>query len=259
VASTGYQEGKTSPSVEYTEQAPMATGWGYRVRASSANDVRAPRVDAGATYQSRIGTYLFEAGQQSGMGTSWRLGYSGSAVLLHRRLELSRSLTDGFALVDASGTPGIRVLANNQYIGTTDRHGLAIVPNLPAYNNNVIALDDKDLSLDLDVDLSQKTVVSMPRSGLFINFKAKANRGAVLKLVTEDGTNLPVGAEATINGGQTTYEVVLRGELFVPEITFPASVRVHWDDTTCQATVPAPENASELLPRIGPITCRKMR
>ncbi|MBZ5567296.1 MAG: fimbria/pilus outer membrane usher protein [Acidobacteriia bacterium] len=259
VASTGYQEGKTSPSVEYTEQAPMATGWGHRVRASSSNDLQAPEVDAGATYQSRIGTYLFEAGQQKGTGTSWRLGYSGGTVLLHRRLELTRSLTDGFAVVDASGTPGIRVLVNNQYIGTTDRHGLAIVPNLPAYNNNVIALDDKDLSLDLDVDLSQKTVVPMPRSGLFINFEAKPNRGAVLKLVTEDGSYPPVGAVATINGGQTAYEVVLRGDLFVPEISFPARVRVHWDDTTCQATVPAPENAGELLPRIGPITCRKLR
>ena len=259
VASTGYQEGKTSPSLEYTEQAPMATGWGHRVRASSSNDLQAPGVDAGATYQSRIGTYLFEAGQQKGTGTSWRLGYSGGTVLLHRRLELTRSLTDGFALVDASGTPGIRVLANNQYIGTTDGHGMAIVPNLPAYNNNVIALDDKDLSLDLDVDLSQKTVVPMPRSGLFINFEAKPNRGAVLKLVTEDGSYPPVGAVATVNGGQATYEVVLRGDLFVPEISFPATVRVHWDDTTCQATVPAPENARELLPRIGPITCRKMR
>ena len=130
---------------------------------------------------------------------------------------------------------------------------------LNSRKSSALFMFSEDLSLDLDVDLSQRTVVPMPRSGLFINFKAKPNRGAVLKLVTEDGTDLPVGAEATINGGQTIYEVVLRGELFVPEISFPASVRVHWDDTTCRATVPASENASKLLPRIGPITCRKMR
>jgi outer membrane usher protein len=257
VASTAYQDGRNSPAVEYDKQTPMGNGWGYRMRTSSSNGVRDPRVDAGASYQSSVGTYLFEAGQQRGIPTSWRLGYSGGTVLLHRRLELSRSLSDGFAMVDASGTPGIRVLANNQYIGMTDRHGVAIVPNLPAYNNSVIALDDKDLSLDLDVDLSQKTIVPMPRSGVFLNFKAKPNRGAVLRMVTDDGDSLPVGAQATVNGREGSYEVVLRGELFVPEITFPAEVRVHWDGNACQATVPAPENPNELLPRLGPITCHK--
>jgi outer membrane usher protein len=258
-ASSGYQDGKTSPSVEFTQQLPMGTGWGYRVRTSSSNDLQLPGVDAGATYQSSVGTLNLEAGQQRTLPTTWRFDYSGGTVLLHRRLELSRSLSDGFALVDASGTPGIGVLANNQYIAATNRHGLAIVPYLPSYNPSVIALDDKNLSLDLDVDLTQKTIIPMPHSGVFVNFKAKPIRGAVLKLVTEDGADVPVGAEATVNGEETTYQVVLRGELYVPEISFPASIRVHWDETACEATVPSPPNANELLPRIGPISCRKIK
>ena len=256
VASTSYQDGKTSPSVEVAQQAPIGTGWGYRVRTSSSNNVQDRQVDAGVTYQSGIGTYQVEAGQETGTPTSWRLGYSGSTVLMHRQLALSRSLSDGFVMVDASGTPGMRVLANNQYIATTNRRGFAIVPNLPAYNANVIALDDKDVSMDIDVDFNQKTVVPMPRSGLFVNFKANQIKGAVLRLVTEDGKEVPVGAEAIVDRGQTTYEVVLRGELFVPEISFPASVRVHWDDGSCLASVPVQENANELLPTIGPIICR---
>jgi outer membrane usher protein FimD/PapC len=119
--SSGYQDGKTSPSVELTQQLPIGTGWGYRARTSSSNDLQLPGVDAGATYQSSVGTFDLEAGQQRTMPTIWRFDYSGGAVLLHRHLGLSRSLSDGFALVDASGTPGIGVLANNQYIAATDR------------------------------------------------------------------------------------------------------------------------------------------
>ena len=114
------------------------------------------------------------------------------------------------------------------------------------------------MSLDVDADLSEKIVVPMARSGLLVKFKAEPVRGAVLALVTEEGKEVPVNAEVTVNDDQEAYEVALHGEAYIPEIQFPAAVRVHWDGVTCQATVAVPES-KDPLPRIGPITCRRVR
>jgi outer membrane usher protein len=258
MASTGYQAGATTPMVEYEQALPPGTGLGYRVRTSSSNNLENPREDAQVSYQNDHGTYQLEVSQLRGQPTNWMLNYMGSAVLLHGDLLLSRQVTDGFAVVDTNGVRGLKVMANNNYVATTDRRGLAMVPSLPAYNRNLISLDESSLPLNVDVDLSDKIVVPMALSGLLVKFKSQQVQGAVLALVTEEGKELPLGAEVTVNDDKMVYEVALHGEAYIPEIQFPAAVRAHWDEHTCQATVARPES-KEPLPRIGPIPCRRMQ
>lgn len=257
MANTSYQTGGASPAVEYDQALPPGSGWGYRLRTSSTNNLENPRVDAGVSYQNDRGLYQLEASQQRGNPTSWLFDYMGSAVLLHGDALLSRQLTDGFAVVDANGAPGVKVLANNSFVARTDRRGLAIVPSLPAYNSNLISLDETSVPLDVDVDLSERTVVPMARSGLLVKFKAEPVQGALLALVAEDGKELPVGAEVSVSGDKEVYEVALHGEAFIPVLQFPADIHVHWDGVKCQATVAKPES-KDPLPRIGPITCRRI-
>jgi outer membrane usher protein len=258
MASTGTQTGGTTPSVEYDQQVPLGTGWGYRLRASSTNNLENPLEDAQVRYQNDHGTYQLEVSQQRGSPTTWNFNYTGGLALLHSDLLLSRQVTDGFAVVDTNGVRGLKVMANNNYVATTDRRGLAMVPSLPAYNRNLISLDESSLPLNVDVDLSDKIVVPMARSGLLVKFKSQQVQGAVLALVTEEGKELPLGAEVSVNDDKVVYEVALHGEAYIPEIQFPAAVRVHWDGVTCQATV-APPKSNEPLPRIGPIPCRRMQ
>jgi outer membrane usher protein len=258
MASTGYQAGATTPMVEYEQALPPGTGLGYRVRTSSSNNLENPREDAQVSYQNDHGTYQLEVSQLRGQPTNWMLNYMGSAVLLHGDLLLSRQVTDGFAVVDTNGVRGLKVMANNNYVATTDRRGLAMVPSLPAYNRNLISLDESSLPLNVDVDLSDKIVVPMALSGLLVKFKSQQVQGAVLALVTEEGKELPLGAEVTVNDDKVVYEVALHGEAYIPEIKFPVAVSVHWDGHTCQAAV-APPESKEPLPRIGPIPCRRMK
>jgi outer membrane usher protein len=70
-------------------------------------------VSAGAMHQEKPSN--LEAAQQKSSPTTWSFNYTGGAVLLHRDALLSRSLTDGFAVVDTNGAPGVKVLANNNY------------------------------------------------------------------------------------------------------------------------------------------------
>jgi outer membrane usher protein len=256
-ASTGYQAGGTNPAVDYSQTLPPGTGWGYRLRTSSSDNLKKPRIDAGVSYQNDLGLYQLEASQQWGQQVNWLFNYTGSAALLHGDALLSRQLTDGFAVVDANGAPGVKVLANNSFVATTDRRGLAIVPSLPSYNRNLISLDQNSVPLDVDVDLSERIVVPMARSGLLVKFKAEPVQGALLALVAEDGKELPVGAEVSVIGDKEVYEVALHGEAFIPVLQFPADIHVHWDGVKCQATVAKPES-KDPLPRIGPITCRRI-
>ena len=121
IASTGYQAGGTTPLVDYEQGLPPGTGWGYRLRASSTVGIENPNEDAQVSYQNDYGTYQLETSQQRGQPTNWTFNYTGGAVLLHGDALLSRSLTGGFAVVDADGARGVKVLANNNIVATTDR------------------------------------------------------------------------------------------------------------------------------------------
>ena len=170
---------------------------------------------------------------------------------------LSRQLNQSFAVIDAAGAPGVNVLANNNFVARTDRRGLAIVPSLPAYNLNTIALDDSSAPLDREIDLAERTIVPMARSGLLVKFNAEKISSALIDLVTETGDEVPVGAHVTVEGNAGSFQVALHGEVYVPTIQSPATLRVSWDGVTCQATVSAPQS-KEPLPRIGPVQCRRI-
>ena len=166
-----------------------------RVRADAA-DGRG--VDAGLYAQSNFGSYLVESGWRQGT-TSWRIGETGSMVWFHRMIIPTRWLSDSFGVVDVPQT-GIRVLSNNQYIASTGRRGLVVLPQLVPYSQNAVRLDDQGVPIDLQINLEEKHIVPMPRTGVYVKFSAAKARGALLILTTEDGEPVPLGAEVTPSG-----------------------------------------------------------
>lgn len=251
-ATTEMQGGQVRGSVDFTQQLPAGPGYGYRVRVSEGPS---PRIDAGVALQTAVGTYALEGSQYAGHMT-WRLSETGSVVLLGNRVALSRWLTDSFAVVDVPEVSGVAVLANNQRVGNTSRRGLLVIPSLPAYNRNSIALDEATVPLDRVVDLDAKTLVPMPRTGTRVLFRNKRASGALLELINQEQEPVPLGAVVSISGDEQTYEVALRGEVFIPSMSFPAHLRVTWEGHSCGAVVSAPTN-QELVPTIGPILCKE--
>ncbi len=237
-------------TVDYSHQLPAGNGYGYRVRADAA-DYRG--VDAGIYAQNNLGAYLAEISHRLG-ATSWRLGETGSIVWIHGKVIPTRWLSDSFGVVDVPQS-GIKVLANNQYIASTGRRGIVVLPQLIPYSQNAVRIDDESVPLDLQISLEEKQIVPMPRTGVYVKFSAARVQGALLILTTEDGMPVPLGAEVRSPGGSTTDQVALHGEVFVQEIDLPGRVQVTWSDHKCEADVPAvPGN--EPLPRIGPIVCK---
>ena len=108
--------------------------------------------------------------------------------------------------------------------------------------------------MNVAVDLAERTVAPMPRSGVFLKFTSAKIEGALIQLGQPDGTPIPLGAEVRVDGDPTAYRVVLRGEVFVTNIVFPARLSVSWSDHKCSAVI-STKPVAEPLPKIGPVTC----
>jgi outer membrane usher protein len=253
LANSSLQQGGTPASTfEYLKQLPIGNGYGYDLRTDVDDH---SRVDGTFMAQNNEGTYELETAQQQGTGISSRFTETGSLVFLHDRIMPAQWLNNSFAVVDVPDTPGVKVYTNNQYIASTSYRGLAVVPNLVPYNQNTVRLDDEGVPVDLGMDFSEKSVVPMSRSGVFLTFKATPVNGALFKLVTEKGQPLPVGTEVTVNAAPMVYSIAYRGEVFVSEVSFPAHLHARWGEQRCEAVVAAAPG-NKPLPRIGPVTCK---
>jgi len=215
------------------------------------------RYDAGLTYQSNSGALDVEASDIHSQVSS-RITETGSVVMMHGQFVPAPWLNSSFAVVQVPDSSGVRVFANNQYIARTSWRGLVVLPVLAPYNRNTVRLDDQGVPLDVGVDLDEKTVVPRSRTGVFLKFNTTHVAGALFALVTEKGEPVPAGAEVIVEGADTVYTVALRGEVYIPEVSFPAHLRVRWARQSCAANIENNESR-EPLPKIGPVTCKVVR
>jgi outer membrane usher protein len=236
---------------EVQRSLPVGPGYGYRVRTSTFDR---NQIDAGFSYQNNTGTYTVEASQGGGQ-TSARIYERGALVFLRGHLLRARWLNDSFAVVEVAGQKDAEVFVNNQTIGRTNRHGLALASWMVPYSPNVVRVNDENVPLDSTLDLGERTLAPYPRSGYFVEFAAKRIDGASIILQTPGGEPVPLGALVTVNSKREEYMVARRGEVFVTAMEYPAELSVQWEGGRCTATVTgaAPKQP---LPRIGPLVCR---
>ena len=237
-----------SATVSMMQSPPIGDGFGYRSRISSDRAL----VEGGLDYQNRVGAYTVEAGRDNA-GTSFRLEEKSGYAWVQNRLIPTRWLYDSFALVEVPDTKGVRVYANNQYITKTNGRGLAVVP-MVAYDANAVRLDDRGIPVEVNMDLEERTVVPMTRTGVLVQFKAAPNRGVIIVLQLPDGKPVPAGAEARVEGADLAATVGFDGEVYLEKIDSPAVLNVQAAEFACRANVPAIAYERP-LPRVGPVTC----
>jgi outer membrane usher protein len=253
VTTTNFEGGRLASTIDMSQQLPVGNGYGYRARFNTTGPQH-----AGAEFdlQNNFGRYTLESEQNKG-GVDLRFEETGSFVLMHKHIVLSRWLNDSFAIVEVPGSPKVRVYANNQFSATTSRRGIALIPNLVPYDRNTLYLDDSGVPVQMQMDFSEKTVAPMPRTGVMVRFEASKITGALFILTTSNGEPVPLGAEVKVGSDPQLYLVAFRGEVFVSSLSFPVHLLVSWGRSRCEATIPAPLKATP-LPRIGPITCREV-
>jgi outer membrane usher protein len=227
---------------------PLGEGFGYRLRASD----QGPR-QAGIDYQNRYGTYSAEVAQSEGQ-TGERISVRGGVGFIGSNVFLSRTIDESFGLVRLPGYPDVRVYSENQEIGRTDASGELIVPRLLPYQKNTVRIEQADLPFDAEFDVLARDVIPYARSGIVVEFAVKPSRGAMIRIMQDDGTPVPAGAQVSVDGQDLAFPVALNGDAYVTGLSARNHAVVTWLDRTCAFEFDYP-TTSDPQPRLGPFVC----
>ncbi|MCS4532918.1 fimbria/pilus outer membrane usher protein [Neisseria montereyensis] len=150
--------------------------------------------------------------------TNWDAGWRGGLVWMKGGLFPTRNVYDSFAVVSTAGLAGIPVSLSNNHVGKTNSSGLLLVPNLSAYQKNMIGIDTTDLPQDIRVERARIQAVPSERSGMAVDFKLKRMQAASMILKDENGQVLPANS-TVFHADDTPIAVVgFDGQTFIEHL-----------------------------------------
>ncbi|MGA9671729.1 MAG: fimbria/pilus outer membrane usher protein [Terracidiphilus sp.] len=239
------------------QQSPIRIGdWGYQGYLSTGGD--STQTFGVAQYKSPVG--LFSAGVDNSSGqTTVRLESQGALSLADRSLFPSNSIYDSFAIVDTAPLGRVHVYQENRDVGTTDKSGRLLVPDMRSFDVNHIGIEARDVPADADLALDKRIVRPQDRSGVVIRFPIQFSHGALLKLVDQTGLPIPVGSTVMLLGSSAPAPVGYDGEAYVEGLSAHNRIAVKLEDGKhCTATFNYKPIAGD-IPTIGPLRCQEVK
>jgi outer membrane usher protein len=244
------ENAETLPAFQVQQNLPQGDGLGYRVSGVGGESGRG---EAAFLFQEDVGTYSLEMARVQET-TGYRASASGGLALLGGEMYMSRRLDDSFAVVRVGEYPGVEVYVDNQPMARTDSSGFALLPHLRPYEKNSVSIRQEDLPLDAQIGSSRLHAVPARRSGAIVEFPVRPARGALLKLVLENGSPMPAGALVRIHAQSEEFPVAHRGEVYVTGLAIENELRASWRGQTCTIRIALPHNPGP-LPVLGPFVC----
>lgn len=251
-ASTGISRTNGSLSMNAVQQRdlPVGNGWGYRLSTSTGAQ---RRIDGRVSLQTGSGTYEAYASRARG-STGLRLSASGGIGLLGGHAFASRQLNQSFATVKVGDYANVRVYADNQLVGKTNRRGIAVVPRLRPFDRNTVRIEVADLPWDAQLDGEERTVRPFNRHGVAVDFGTKAARAAIVRILLEDGKPLPPGATVLLGDEPAEFVSAPGGEVYMTGLEAQNIASVSWSAGSCQVHFAFVETG-EIQPRLGEFLC----
>ena len=248
----GRQNGQPNYNVNASRPPDYDGGWGWGVQAGDAGP--APYRQAQVQYLGKGGEVTAMA-QQISSRTTASLDLSGTVVLMDGSVQPSRRIYDGFALISTDGVAGIPVLHENRLIGTTDRAGHLLVPDLNSYQDNRVGIDSMKLPADARIATTTMNLVPQAQSGVLAHFGVTRYSAASVILQGPDGKLLPPGASVRHEeSGQKTI-VGYDGLSFIEGLQKDNHLVIDSGALHCRVSFPYIRPGDGTLPTIGPLTC----
>ncbi len=194
-------------TLQVRKNQPAGEGLGYsmtvqRTDSSVGTDYW---VNPSVQYNSRYNIYRADINERFGDTSGHTLygSISGAVVYAGNIIGLTRPVTDSFGLIKVGDVEGVRVYNSNQEIGRTNASGVAFVPNMSSYYDNVISIDDRDIPMDYTIASVSRFVSPPFRSGSCVLFDAKKLQYVTGRLFMDTGGGPePVEfAEVTLQAG----------------------------------------------------------
>ncbi len=232
-----------------TQRNPMpGEGVGYRLQAG----INAPQ-QAALLLQNDYGQARIEAAQFHD-NTSVRLNFSGALASLDAQWFASQRINSSFGVVRLPGMENVRVYVDNQFAARTNKEGSAFLPRLHPYMANHISIEQLDLAMDTEIDSLLIQPVPAWRSGVTVNFPVRRVPAAMLRIVLSDGTPVPVGALAYIQGQEEGFPIGRDGQAYLSGLKADNRLSVHWQQKECIVNLSyVPVEGS--VPYLGEFVC----
>jgi len=246
--------GSQNLRMEYRSDAPTGPGFGYRAAAYTGSSTA---MEAETTWNTDYNSVQAEVRSLDGQ-TGWRAQANGSVAWLGNDLYANREIRDGFAVVDAGGFEGVRVYLENREMGVTDSNGRLMIPGLLPYQANRVSIDSRDLPMTVQITDTGESVAPYYRSGLLVEFDVRDARGALLRVLWPDGTPVPAGSQAQIEGQHEVYPVGHNGRLYLQGVAGKSRVIVRNNGWQCHLDLAGISGLEDnVIPNLGEFTCVK--
>ena len=183
-------------------------------------------------------------------------GFQGGVAYIGHRFYLAQPFTQSYGLLEF-GYPHVRVYSDGQWIGTTDKNGRVLIPNLMPYRDNAITVDERDLSLDVQAEKDVR-VNPVNGGGAIVRMKSKVEHSALISLVDEKGNPIVAGVTLRNPKGRKgeVWPVADDGQAFIEPIE-PGRMELLADaegQPLCKASLVVPQNV-KVDQDLGIVTC----
>ncbi|HEY7237708.1 MAG TPA: fimbria/pilus outer membrane usher protein [Burkholderiales bacterium] len=251
-AATNHHAGHTDGYATVSKGLGIEAGTAWRALAGQREGQN--YAEGGLYYQGSRGLVTGDVSASDTQSTV-RLGAQGGLVFADGALFASRKVQDSFALVEVPGYPDVGVGFQSTVLTRTDSSGKALVPQLQPYRTNTIRLDPNELPISAELDNIEMVVVPPARSGVKVTFPVRSGRGALVRILLDDGQPAPAGAELELVGDTKDFFVARRGEAFVTGLKDKNRLRLKWEGKQCEIEVELPPGKPDDIARVGPYVC----
>ncbi len=208
-------------------------------------------------FSNAIGRAEYILDEVAGTG-SYQFGLSGALAGVAGQWGASRPISDSFGMVSVGNLPGIRVYANNLEIGRTRENGTLFVPRMASYFENPIAIEDRDLPMNITVPEVRYIVMPALRSGTLIDFRPRRVQAVAGRLVLEEAQRPPVGngeGSIMVSGNAMPIYTSRTGEFYLEDIgAGEYTGRVLHSKGECEFSLNVPSN-EETVFELGSVDC----
>lgn len=181
--------------------------------------------------------------------------YAEGAIALMDGVHFAPSIDRSFAVVRGAG-PDTPVFVDTRQVTHTDANGRAFLPSLRSLARNTVAIDPRNLAVDMKAARTEIEVVPDDRAGVILDFGVEPEAAAILILVDEAGLFLPVGSVIMLEGGGDPVSVGYDGRAWLTGLAAHNRIVARRAGAAeCSASfafTPLPGGQVS----IGPLTCR---
>ncbi|KEJ96464.1 outer membrane usher protein [Pseudosulfitobacter pseudonitzschiae] len=178
----------------------------------------------------------------------------GSIVYTGGRIAAGNTVTDGFAIVDV-GVADVPVYLQNRPIARTNGKGVAVITGAASHQRSRVSINVNDLPTDATVGVTAVDIIPGRNSGELVRFDGNDAPSVLAVLRDANGTVLPTGAAAFLNGSEDEFIVGYDGVVWLEGVKRNNTVKVRHQGQTCTARFSYQKTAA-MQDMIDPVTCK---